>query len=116
LLTKPNHHDAKAPKDPIPRVIDEVASKIVDVEIQIERPCSVPTGWVERRLTQYVLDPALRDARQGGLAQIPSSCLPTVFEAVKKLDFVFLALVFSVTYRREKPDFFNFFTASFAVG
>jgi len=38
------------------------------------------------------------------------------FEAVKKLDFVFLALVFSVTYRREKPDFFNFFTASFAVG
>jgi len=45
-----------------------------------------------------------------------ASCLPTVFEAVKKLDFVFLALVFSVTYRREKPDFFNFFTASFAVG
>jgi len=30
---------------------------------------------------------------------------PTACEAVKKLDFVFLALVFSVTYRREKPDF-----------
>jgi hypothetical protein len=32
---------------------------------------------------------------------------PTTYhiEAVKKLDFVFLALVFSVTYRREKPDF-----------
>ncbi|MGD0009007.1 MAG: hypothetical protein ABSE93_10740 [Terriglobia bacterium] len=41
----------------------------------------------------------------GACGEFDSNILPTACEAVKKLDFVFLALVFSVSYRREKPDF-----------
>ena len=42
-----NHQDTKAPRESIPKETNEVASKIVDPEIQIERPCSVPAAGLK---------------------------------------------------------------------